>query len=161
MCKLPGSETPSIAFPSGRGESSLKEEDTSHSFRQKWVGTHYEKCDLRDAGLVLDLGHAGEHNKGKSVTELLVLHTNGVHQCHVRICRCQDCASVALPILFLRHQLWAGTVISPKMAVTVAALEYFHQLTLKAKVNAYDYIATLHHLTSNVIVSNTEVSDDT
>ena len=125
---------------------------------QRWTGTHYERDALRGAGLVLDIGHRGTENRARSTVELLVLHTNGVHRCHMRVCRCSACESTDVPLLFLRHGLWPSTVVAPKMAVTVAALECFHQLTLKAKVNVYDYVSTLHHLTSNIEVTNIEVS---
>jgi hypothetical protein len=114
---------------------------------QKWTGTYFDAHSLRDLGLIMYLGHCGApcptsfENK-----DMVLVHTNGIHQCLVQFCNCDDRVPHFQQLLHLR--IFPATLKIPATAFTFELLETFHQLSLSSKITPYDYIDTLKKLTN-------------
>ena len=99
-----------------------------------------------DLGLVLQMGHglrACKHPQ-KDIQKLTVVDLMGIHTINVRWCACGDSPSgSSRRAQLLRMKLFPTTAERPNTAVTFDALEFFHLLTLQAKLTFYDFYETL------------------
>ncbi len=129
-----------------------------HPFHQiqSWTGTYFDTCTLKDLGLVICLGHGGARCPAScEVKEMVVVHTNGIHQCSLRFCDCNDIIQNFQQLM--RSRLFPATVKFPATVFTFELLETFHQLTLCSKITPYDYFDTLKKLTNIAFPQDVEV----
>ena len=120
---------------------------------QRWNGTFFEKCDLRDLGLVIQLGYA----QGvccpaplPALRSLIVIHTNGLHPVNVQFCQCSQAHIAGSRIdQMLRRQLFPATLTEPSTVATFELLHTFHVITLQSKITAYDFYMSLEKFTDN------------
>ena len=78
---------------------------------------------------------------------VVVIHTNGIHQVKVGVCRCQNAGE--LRIQFLRQGWWPATVTDPQTCATREALRLFHTLNLKGNLTGTDFYRGLESLTDS------------
>ncbi|KAF7797641.1 hypothetical protein EIP86_008841 [Pleurotus ostreatoroseus] len=118
-----------------------------------WNGRFFKKIDLKDIGLVVQLGHApGEKCPAPSPAprDFLVIHTNGFHPINVLYCQCDRVHIAGTRVQqLLRSELFPATMQDPHTCCTFRVLETFHILTLQSKINQYDYYKSLEKLTDN------------
>jgi hypothetical protein len=80
-------------------------------------------------------------------TDMLVLHTNGIHKVSLNYCGC----SRALPqhIQLLRRRLYPSSQMVVKTCATFELLELLHKFALTTKAATYDFYRALEKLTNN------------
>ncbi|KAL1940996.1 hypothetical protein VTO73DRAFT_7632 [Trametes versicolor] len=118
----------------------------------RWNGHSFERVSLADLGLIVQLGHDGQQCPDPSpARQILVFHSNGYHSVNVRLCECATVSSDAPPSWrqFLRADWFPATHTRPSTAFTVELLKLFHELTLQAKINTYDFYWSLLRATNN------------
>ncbi len=123
---------------------------------QMWTGTHFDTSSLRELRLVMYLGHNGTLCPASiEPQEIIIVHTNGIHQCLVQYCDCNDLTPNFQQLMLSR--LFPATLTVPATTFTFKLLEVFHQLTLSSKITPYDYFDTLKKLTDFVFPQDIEV----
>ncbi|KAJ3709697.1 hypothetical protein C8R42DRAFT_598178 [Lentinula raphanica] len=124
---------------------------------EKWNGRFFEKIELRDIGIMVQVGHrAGERCVNpKVIRDFTVIHTNGIHTVHLMFCNCPNRALAGeWHQQLLRHRWFPATHLEPRTAATYRVLDMFHVLTLQGKVTTYDFYAGLEKLTDNTGTKN-------
>ncbi|KAK0493893.1 hypothetical protein EDD18DRAFT_1077920, partial [Armillaria luteobubalina] len=118
---------------------------------QYWNRDYFDKIPLKKLGLRYQVGHlVGEacaHPRPAFGSHFTIVDTNGIHDVTLDFCNClREC-----PLTSQLQCAWLfpGTVMEPRIAVTVAALEQFQMLTFMGKVSAYEYYQSLGRLSDN------------
>ncbi|KAF6752521.1 hypothetical protein DFP72DRAFT_1133715 [Ephemerocybe angulata] len=98
---------------------------------------------------VIHIGHGGTRcrfvgpdDKGFS---FIIVDTNGIHSTRIEYCHCLDAPEKAEQLLQAR--LFPATFRQCRMAFTFGVLDSYHVHHLESAESAYDYIASLRHLT--------------
>jgi hypothetical protein len=121
----------------------------SDSFLKKWNGLFFEKSNLQDSGLRIQLGHGGAKciapTPGPS--KFIVVDVTGIHKVAIDYCDCRTNGIIPHHIQLLRAGWFPATFICPQTAFTFHCLDFYHELTLQSKVNAYDFCRSLLRLT--------------
>ncbi|KAK0470911.1 hypothetical protein IW261DRAFT_1553650 [Armillaria novae-zelandiae] len=118
---------------------------------QHWNGDYFDKIPLQMLGLWYQVGHligkACAHPRPAFGSRFMIIDMNGIHNVALDFCHClRECP---LAIQLQRAWLFPGTVLEPRIAVTVAALEQFQMLTFMGKLSAYEYYHSLARLSDN------------
>ncbi|KAJ3501027.1 hypothetical protein NLJ89_g9529 [Agrocybe chaxingu] len=117
--------------------------------KKKWSGEHFIKVSLKSLGLRIQLNHTGMvcPNPIPCHSEMVILHTNGLHEAAVNYCGC----SRAIPqhIQLLRRRLYPASQVTVKTCATFQLLEHLHRLALTTKASTYDFYRALLHSTNN------------
>ncbi|KAI0070519.1 hypothetical protein K474DRAFT_1713270 [Panus rudis PR-1116 ss-1] len=127
----------------------------SHPFHRVkyWNGQYFVKSTLKDASLVLQLGHPPNEACASPVPgprNFVIIDTNGFHPTEILFCECdQACLSGGRIQQLLRAKLYPATIMDPSTCCTFRLLEHFHMMTLQSKTTAYDYYQTLQMLTDS------------
>ena len=117
-------------------------------FVQQWDGGFFKHTDLRTLGLVVQLGHAPYQACLTAQQRLMVIiHTNGIHQVRVGVCRCLHAPELRTQLL--RHTWWPATVTDPQTCATREALSLFHTLNLNGNLTGTDFYRGLESLTDS------------
>ncbi|KAI0061776.1 hypothetical protein BV25DRAFT_1804969, partial [Artomyces pyxidatus] len=119
---------------------------------ERWNGDFFEKYSLREAGLIIQLGHDGRSCPRPLAknSPLTVIDISGVHEVQVQYCDCGRIGSSRPIVQLLRASLWPATVDRPQTATTLRTLKLFHSLTLQGKMNAYDFWCGLVRITDGM-----------
>jgi hypothetical protein len=99
-----------------------------------------------DVGYVLQMGHNTRDCKNfeDSIRTLTVVDLTGIHLVNVRWCDCGESPGGSSQRAQLLRLNWFPTTAErPNTAITFDALEFFHLLTLQAKLTFYDFYETL------------------
>ncbi|KAF5347890.1 hypothetical protein D9756_010191 [Leucocoprinus leucothites] len=128
--------------------SCIQRQHKEHPFHriQNWTGSHFEKYSLHDLGFTIHLGHRGRPCPagGGAALDIVVIHTNGVHERRVAFCLCSPSdPSYDRLLQLVRNRLFPPTADSPRTAFTFKVLEDFHRHSLSSKTSAYDYYHAL------------------
>ncbi|TFK88753.1 hypothetical protein K466DRAFT_488291 [Polyporus arcularius HHB13444] len=118
---------------------------------KRWRDGHFSPVTLKSLGLRVQLGH----QPGESCIcpqqawgdDFVLMDIFGIHEVGVDFCGCED----ALPshVQLLRARWFPATSVNPKTAATFRLLESFHQLSIQAKVSAFEYYSSLARRTDN------------
>ena len=84
-------------------------------------------------------------------------HLLGIHQVVIDFCDCRINGIVPHHIQLLRAGWFPSTFIRPQTAFTFHCLDFYHELTLQSKVNAYDFCRSLLQLTDSLELNKTSV----
>ena len=111
------------------------------------------------AGLRFQLGHGGAKciSPTPGPTTFTVTDTSGIHCIAVDFCDCRTNGTIPRHIQLLRAGWFPATFIRPQTVFTFKCLDFYHELTLQGKVNAYDFCRTLHSLTDSLELNNISV----
>lgn len=135
----------------------------------RWTGSFFERCTLRDLGMVLYLGHHGQRcpnqvvKEGKEIdymaSTITITHTTGIQEAKILYCNCPVDGPFPQERAFQLWQagLWPASFTRPQSAFSIGVLRHFESLTLQAKTTAYDYIGTLRRLTNNAFSHEVKV----
>ena len=128
-------------------------------FSQRWNGHFFEKSSLYQAGLHIPLGHGGVKCPCASSEFSLfsIIDLSGIHQVAINFCDCCENGIIPRHVQLLRAGWFPATFNCPKTAFTFHCLDFYHELTLQGKVNAYDFCRTLLHITDNLDFKSTSV----
>jgi len=120
----------------------------------------FERYSLREASLIIQLGHDGHlcphpHTRDGRMT---IIDVSGFHSVSLAYCYCGHFrfSEVAIQLLWLGWM--PATVEHPRTAVTLSMLRLFHKLNLQGKLNAYDFYHSLEAVTDSSGLSIQPVS---
>ncbi|KAJ7628913.1 hypothetical protein FB45DRAFT_748195 [Roridomyces roridus] len=120
---------------------------------EKWNGQFFEKCQLSELGLRVQLGHRPRQRCAvprAAHSNFWVLHTNGFHRVNVDICGCEHAGVSGAPDIQMLQAGWfPATDDIPRTCVTFACLDLFLTLTLQAKTTMYDFYSILEKMTNH------------
>ena len=125
-------------------------------------GFYFCRSSLHEAGLRIQLGHDG----AKCISPIsgppafTVTDLSGVHCVAVDFCDCRQNGIVPRHIQLLRAGWFPATFNRPQNAFTFRCLDFYHELTLQGKVNAYDFCHTVLRLTDSLELEQTPVGFD-
>lgn len=113
-----------------------------------WNGWYFEPFSLREAGLIMQLGHdGGPCSNPHDPMILTIIDFTGIHHINVRFCDCGIIGSSKYFVQMLRAGWWPASLRRPKTGFTVRLLELFHALTLQSKTNGYDFYRSIVRMT--------------
>jgi hypothetical protein len=144
--------------------SSFFRSSTQLLLLQEWNGTFFEKRQLKDLGLRVQLGHGGRPCPcpAPGSSDFVIIHVNGVHHVNVDFC---DCGSLESPsphprVQLLRFGWFPATFERPKTAFTFDLLKLFHKVTLQGKTTLYDFYMAIIQLSDSLEIDKSTVSNN-
>ncbi|KAK7033875.1 CxC2 domain-containing protein [Favolaschia claudopus] len=118
-----------------------------------WNDLFFEPSSLKDAGLVVQLGHRPRERCGLSHpfhVDFVVLHTNGIHRVAARSCQYEHRLENGEEFEQLLRAGWfPATDDRPRTCATFAVLDLFVKTTHQAKTTMYDFYGILQRLTNH------------
>ncbi len=106
----------------------------------------FEKTSLMHVGYILQMGQDCRNcrNIQDDIRQLTVIDSTGIHIVNVGWCKCGNIQSgSSRRVQLLRMNWFPTTAERPNTVVTFDALEFFHLLTLQAKITFYDFYESL------------------
>ncbi|PPQ76396.1 LOW QUALITY PROTEIN: hypothetical protein CVT26_015366 [Gymnopilus dilepis] len=123
---------------------------------EEWTGTHFARTSLSCIGYIYQLGHFGRpcpnRAPGSPICNMVVMHTNGFHNVDIGFCACDG--SQSPPYQLMAANLFPASLEKPQTAFTHEVLESYQKLSLRSKINAYDFHRSLQEMTNAVFVHN-------
>lgn len=116
---------------------------------QMWNGSYFERTSLKDAGLVVQLGHKPGNScpfGSDGHKHFVVMEADHIQEVSIRYCGCED---EDHDLQLLDYGWWPGTVLEPQTVATMDALHDWHMRNLVAHTTVYDYVRTMEMLTDN------------
>jgi hypothetical protein len=86
-----------------------------------------------------------------------IVDLGGIHYVNIDFCDCRQNGIIPRHIQLLRAGWFPATFNRPKTAFTFQCLDFFHELTLQGKVNAYDFCRTILRITNSLELGNATV----
>jgi hypothetical protein len=86
-----------------------------------------------------------------------VIDTSGIHSIAIDFCDCRTNGIIPCHIQILRTGWFPATFDRPQTVFTFNCLDFYHELTLQGKVNAYDFCRTLRRLTDSLELNDISV----
>ena len=86
-----------------------------------------------------------------------MVDVSGIHKVAIDYCNCRTNGIVPHHIQLLRAGWFPATFVRPQTAFTFHCLDFYHELTLQSKVNAYDFCRSLLRLTDSLELDKTSV----
>ena len=106
---------------------------------------------LSELGLRVQLGHDGRPCPcpSRGLQNFLVFDLSGAHPVNADYCNCNPTQPLDRRVQLLRKRWFPATFLRPQTVFTFDLLETFHELTLQAKTNPYDFYHTIIRKTDN------------
>ncbi|KAK7016199.1 hypothetical protein VNI00_018964 [Paramarasmius palmivorus] len=109
----------------------------------RWNGSFFENTSLKELGLVIQLGHDEGGPcalREMARTGFVVVDVDSIQEVSIAYCACRSAEVVGVKWQqLMRRELYPGSVDYPYTAFTFRVLALFHALTLKGKINLYDF----------------------
>jgi hypothetical protein len=86
---------------------------------------------------------------------MVIVHVNGFHYVSVSFCVCDSSATP--PYQLIDADLFPATLEQPETAFTFELLDTFQKLSLRSKINAYDYHRSLQEMTNAAFIQDVPV----
>ncbi|KAJ6471042.1 hypothetical protein C8R45DRAFT_1218231 [Mycena sanguinolenta] len=119
---------------------------------EAWNGTFFERRELRNLGLRVQLGHSdnqpcprAHHDRDKFV----VIAINGFHHATLDYCQCRRSGSMPRWEQLLAFGWFSCTPDHPKSAICISTLKLFHAVSVQGKTTAYHFFNALGRITDN------------
>ncbi|KAK7013626.1 hypothetical protein VNI00_019462 [Paramarasmius palmivorus] len=110
---------------------------------ERWNGNYFERTSLQDLGLVVQLGHDDGSPCVLRVMArkgFVVVDVDSIQEVSIAYCGCRSEEAVGQKWQqLMRRELYPGSVEDPYTVFTFRVLALFHALTLKGKINLYDF----------------------
>ncbi|KAJ7861829.1 hypothetical protein B0H14DRAFT_3445083 [Mycena olivaceomarginata] len=119
---------------------------------EAWNGTFFDRRDLRQLGLRVQLGHPDNRrcphaHPGRE--KFVVIAPNGFHSVAVDFCQCRRSGSQPHWEQLLSYGWYPATPDNPQTVITIATLKLFHAVSLQGKTTAYHFFNALAKITDN------------
>ncbi|KAG1799950.1 uncharacterized protein BJ212DRAFT_1488204 [Suillus subaureus] len=118
---------------------------------KEWRGRFFHPVSLKSMGLRIQLGHPPGITCRRPTPafgdNFVIINVHGVHPTGLDFCGCEQEVSHFKQLL--HACLFPSTVTDPRMVATFAVLEFFHILSFKSKVSAYEFYHSLAWWTDN------------
>ncbi|KAG1834036.1 hypothetical protein DFJ58DRAFT_735912 [Suillus subalutaceus] len=112
---------------------------------EEWMDGFFHAMTLKSLGFRIQLGHRlGETccwPRPAFDDDFVIIDTHGIHEVGLDFCGCEHEASHYKQSLQAR--LFPATTTDPKTAATFGVLKFFHLLSFKSKVSAYEFYHSL------------------
>ena len=120
---------------------------------QQWSNNIFARIALKDIGLKFQLNHASMSCASPIPchSELLVLHTNGIHKVAIMFCGCTS--AIPQHLQLLRRGLYSASQITVRTCSSFELLTQLHMFALTSKASTYDFYRALERLTTNTAIS--------
>ncbi|PPQ77497.1 hypothetical protein CVT26_006143 [Gymnopilus dilepis] len=117
---------------------------------EKWTGSSFKGVSLKSLGLKLQLNHTGMicPDPVPCHANMLVLHTNGIHEVAIQYCGCSRAITQHLQLL--RRRLYPSSQINVKNCATFELLRLLHHFSLATKASTYDFYRALEKSTTGI-----------
>jgi hypothetical protein len=102
-------------------------------------------------GTALQLGHAADETScsvNDRPQDMIVVHSNGVHQTKIRFC---CCTNTQRAVQLIRAGLFPGSPTYPQTAFTFSLLKEFQAHTRQSRASAFDWIVSIRRMTNDVV----------
>ncbi|KAJ7799448.1 hypothetical protein B0H14DRAFT_3886073 [Mycena olivaceomarginata] len=119
---------------------------------EAWNGTFFERRELRNLGLRVQLGHSDNRpcpHAHPGCRKFVVIASNGFHHVSLDFCQCRRSGSQQHWEQLLSYGWYPGTPDNPQSAITIPALKLFHAVSLQGKTTAYHFFNALAKITDN------------
>ena len=127
---------------------------------KKWNVYFFEKLSVHDLGLHIQLGHGGAKCIAPTpgpIISFTVVDVSGIQMVAIDFCDCRTNGIIPHHIQLLRAGWFPATFIHPQTAFKFHCLNFYHELTLQSKVNAYDFCRSLLRLTDSLELNKTSI----
>ncbi|PPQ79259.1 hypothetical protein CVT24_007540 [Panaeolus cyanescens] len=118
---------------------------------QQWNGTYFVDVSLKSMGLRVQLNHLSPSSTcpvpRTCHVNLIVLHTNGIHEVAFDYCGCSR--SVPDYIQLLRRRIYPASQQVIKTCASFELLELFHKIALTTKASTHDLYEAINKLTDS------------
>ena len=105
---------------------------------------YFERHSLREAGLLVQLGHDGNScSRPHEPVVLTILDLTGIHLVRVQFCDCGVVGSSKHFVQMLRTGWWPASIRRPRTGFTIRLLEFFHALTLESNGTRFSAMTIL------------------
>ncbi|KAF7324231.1 CxC2 domain-containing protein [Mycena sanguinolenta] len=118
----------------------------------RWNGAFFDKRELRDLGLRVQLGHRDNmpcSRARRARDKFVVIAPNGFHHVALDFCECRVSGSQFHWEQLLAYGWYPSTPDAPRSAVTLSTLKLFHAVSLQGKTTAYHFFHALAKITDN------------
>jgi len=154
--KVHGVFTQVKSFAYHRGTSAMLlcvHDSSTNRIMQQWTGSFFKRTPLASLGLRVQLGHRRNEmcrDRQPGHQDLVVIHTNGIHEVAVDYCVCQEVAKVGdFWQQLMRQQWYPGSTTKPRTVCTFGMLKHFHALTLEGKMSLHGFYGRVEKRTDN------------
>lgn len=123
----------------------------------EWSGTHFNHISLFTLSALLCLGHSGDkcrHYLPGPGCSTIVVHTNGIHQVHIKYCCCELPFKYSDALQLAQSWLFPATMECPETAFTFDVLNDFYLHSLTSKKAVMDYVDALWKHTNSAFPHN-------
>ncbi|KAJ7868760.1 hypothetical protein B0H14DRAFT_2572191 [Mycena olivaceomarginata] len=117
-----------------------------------WNGSFFDRRELRQLGLRVQLGHADSRRCPHAQPgrhKFVVIAPNGFHHVSVDFCQCRLGGGQPHWEQLLSYGWFPATPDNPQSAITIAALKLFHAVSLQGKTTVYHFFNALAKITDN------------
>ncbi|PPQ82216.1 hypothetical protein CVT26_009177 [Gymnopilus dilepis] len=120
---------------------------------EQWSNARFIEVSLKNLGLKIQLNHTRSYceNPIPCHKNMLVLHTNGIHEVAIQYCGCAR--AIPQHIQLLRRRLYPSSQLVVKNCATFELLRHLHYLSLTTKASTYDFYRALEKSTNNTGVN--------
>ncbi|KIY61244.1 hypothetical protein CYLTODRAFT_405658 [Cylindrobasidium torrendii FP15055 ss-10] len=119
-----------------------------HSISE-WTGKLWKRVTLFDMGLEVQLLHFGRVcARQAGYTDMVVLHTNGIHRVRTGWCGCPRARGGSHWQQCMRSGWYPSSWATPETVATFQCLRQFRLLNVVGNVNVRDYMTTLERTTN-------------
>ena len=91
------------------------------------------------------------------INNFTVIDSTGIHVVAVDFCDCRTNGIISHHVQLLRAGWFPATFTHPQTVFTFHCLDFYHELTLQSKVNAYDFWQTVLRITDSLELNKTPV----
>lgn len=117
---------------------------------QVWADGFFKRVSLDALGLIINLGHSGDHCPIPSDTQkVLVVDLSGHHAVQLRFCGCSRGGHLERFQQLLRAGWFPASLLRPKTVFTFNLLDTYHKISLQGKLNLYDFYNAIMQKTDN------------
>ncbi|KAF9036137.1 hypothetical protein BJ165DRAFT_1417138 [Panaeolus papilionaceus] len=116
---------------------------------EMWNGEYFAGVSLKSLGLTIQLNHTSMHCPVpiKCHENMVVLHTNGLHEVAFEYCGCGR--GEPQHVQLLRRQFYPASQLTIQTCAMFELLDLLHKLSLTTKASMYDFYRGLEKLTDN------------
>ncbi|PPQ82484.1 hypothetical protein CVT26_012847 [Gymnopilus dilepis] len=116
----------------------------------RWNDSSFTSVSLKSLGLKIQLNHMGLvcPSPVPCHTNMLVLHTNGIHEVSILYCGCDR--AIPQHIQLLRRRLYPSSQLNVKNCATFELLRHLHHFSLATKASTYDFYRGLELSTTGL-----------
>ena len=117
---------------------------------QVWADGFFKRETLQHLGLIVNLGHLGDHcTLPLEARKFTIVDLSGHHTVCVRLCGCSKGGNLEAFQQLLRVGWFPASLLRPRTVFTFDLLDTYHKISLQGKLNLYDFYNAIMQKTDN------------